>query len=285
MMVWNRTRGRYEQEESIYNLVKPNPYIEPKPPRHQSMYPHDTPPTASTFGAAAASQIMTCNLGGSYSELARNHRHIKQAATFGPKNEHYSDPTSYLAKGNKPPLPEPKRFTYRDGMKKKEGPPKLGGTLPKLDVTANSKKKNYIQLNAIAAITQKPGNRGKEEIRFMERPGYGKVPDYLDKVKREIVAEKEYIKNELEKRREQNDSSYGGMTQTRLLKDDERENLLDNLKAKWEVVNKAYQGMTHITVMDTMGKIRRKEDYENQLQQLEKAIEKMSKQYVFVEGN
>jgi hypothetical protein len=38
------------EEESIYNLI-PKEYVPPpKPKMHKSKYPHDTPPTASTFG-------------------------------------------------------------------------------------------------------------------------------------------------------------------------------------------------------------------------------------------
>jgi len=41
--------------------------------------------------------------------------------------------------------------------------------------------------------------------------------------------------------------------------------------------------MTHNIVLDTIGKIRRKEEYEGQLQTLEKSIEKLSKKFVFVQ--
>jgi len=36
-------------------------------------------------------------------------------------------------------------------------------------------------------------------------------------------------------------------------------------------------------VLDTMGSIRRKEEYEQELSKLEKSVEKLSKKYVFVE--
>ena len=68
----------------------------------------------------------------------------------------------------------------------------------------------------------------------------------------------------------------------RLLPEEERERLLIELKQKWETVNKQYQGITHIVTLDTMGKVRRKEQYENELQQIEKSIEKLSKKHVFV---
>ena len=45
------------------------------------------------------------------------------------------------------------------------------------------------------------------------------------------------------------------------------------------------QTMTHLVSLDTIGKTRRKEDYESQLQQLEKSIDKLSKKFVFVQDN
>lgn len=38
---------------------------------------------------------------------------------------------------------------------------------------------------------------------------------------------------------------------------DERENLLSALKEKWDDMNKKYQQMTHMTKLDTIGKVRR----------------------------
>ncbi len=44
---------------------------------------------------------------------------------------------------------------------------------------------------------------------------------------------------------------------TRLLPEPEREQLLEALKLKWEQANSVYQTMTHNTMMDTKGKMRR----------------------------
>ena len=37
------------EEESIYNIIPRNPEISPKKPLYKSKYPHNIPPTASTF--------------------------------------------------------------------------------------------------------------------------------------------------------------------------------------------------------------------------------------------
>jgi hypothetical protein len=116
-------------------------------------------------------------------------------------------------------------------------------------------------------------------VDYLRKPDFGKVPAYIDNVKNEITAEKEYIRQVMEREREEEEKYSPKM---RLLPENERENLLVELKQKWEAVNKQYQGITHIVTLDTMGKVRRKEQYENELQQIEKSIEKLSKKFVFV---
>jgi len=59
--------------------------------------------------------------------------------------------------------------------------------------------------------------------------------------------------------------------------------LRDGLKAKWETVNKEYQTITHLRKIDTVGLKRKKENCEKELGQLEKDIERLNKQYVFVD--
>jgi len=102
----------------------------------------------------------------------------------------------------------------------------------------------------------------------------------MKKVKKEIVAEKAYIAQAMDQERQQYEA---GEPKMRLLPEAERLRLLDNLKKKWEAVNLSYQGMTHCVVLDTIGKRARKENYENQMKQLEQSIEKMSKPHVFVQ--
>ena len=57
--------------------------------------------------------------------------------------------------------------------------------------------------------------------------------------------------------------------------DTERIQILDALKAKWDLVNKRYQKMAHVVQLDTIGMVRRKEGMEKELKQLEYDIEKL----------
>ena len=63
----------------------------------------------------------------------------------------------------------------------------------------------------------------------------------------------------------------------------ERKELIDALKKKWEIVHREYQEITHISKIDTIGKKSKKERCEAELAQLEKDIQKLTKNYIFVD--
>lgn len=56
------------------------------------------------------------------------------------------------------------------------------------------------------------------------------------------------------------------------------------LKKKWEEINKVYQGITHISKVDTIGLKRKKESCEKEMADIEKDLKKLNKLYVFVEA-
>ena len=65
---------------------------------------------------------------------------------------------------------------------------------------------------------------------------------------------------------------------------EEKATLVRSLKAKWADVNKSYQQTSVLSLasLDTIGKVKRKEQYEAELAQIEKDIEKLSKTSVYV---
>lgn len=276
----------YQQQkpdESIYSLI-PQKEVKPaKAPMYRSKFPAETAPTASTFGRAAAAQIYPTNIGGDYDVAPTNHRFKQGGATFGPQDDHYADPTSYLRKNNKPSLKAPKKFEYTDKRF-----PSVGETIANATMPNVREHKNFIAENAMAVI--KGGTRDaaltakvdQPNTNYLKKTDFGRVPKYLNKVKKEVAAEKEYIREAMAAEREM---QLAHQPKMRLLPEEERSRLLDQLKKKWEMVNKQYQGMTHLVSLDTIGKTRRKEEYESQLQQLEKSIEKLSKKFVFVQDN
>lgn len=256
--------------ESIYALIPEEKVKEAPAPRYRSKYPSNAPPTASTFGKATASQIPFANMGGDYEEMDGAHRYRKPAANFGTSKTTVS-PTAYLKKSSNPPLPAANKFAYQSTTK------------PALDTKGVPLKKlvakNYIKENALQIIMSQPKRRDDGKVDYLKKPGYGKRPEYLQQVENEIKEEQEYIRSVMM----QEDIYAQTQPKMRLLSEEDRLTLLDNLKSKWETTNQQYQLHTHCVDLDTIGKTRRKEEFESQLQQLEKNIEKMSKKNIFVQ--
>ena len=104
------------------------------------------------------------------------------------------------------------------------------------------------------------------------------MPAYLQKIKGEIMDEYEYI------RQMQQAQSEAGPPGMRLLAEEERAALVDDLKKKWDDVNVTYQQTSCLDLasLDSIGKVKRKEMLEAQLAQIEKDIEKLSKKTIYV---
>lgn len=264
------------QEESIYALIPEVQQPRPKQAMYRSKYPAATPPTASTFGRSAATSVMVTNLGGDYQSRTRNHKWKEEGANFGRNSEHYSDPTSFLKKNTKESLPSATQFSY-DNARRKPAVVKAS----EKPAVARRPSKNFIKENALNVIMAEP-KRQAPGPDYLTKKDYGQVPKYLDQVKQDITAEKEYIQNCIDAERQMYSQQPPEM---QLIPESERIELVKKLKAKWEIVNKNYQQCTHMVSLDTIGKVKRKEEFESQLKQLEKAIEKMSKDFIFVQAD
>lgn len=240
------------QEESIYCLIPPVIEPPPKPPLYRSKYP----------GAVPASK--------------------KPAATMGPLKVAAPEPTKFLKAytrdDNK--LPEPRKFDYTDAKTRKAGVPKR----EEKPVMGLVTSKNFITCNAVENILAVPKKTDVRQVSYMNKKGYGKVPAYLEKVKGEIQDEYNYIMQMQEAGGM--DESYGaeeeGYGSTRMLSENERMEMLAGLKTNWDRINKAYQTLSF--TLDTPAKKQRKEEFEAQLEQIERDIERLSKRNVFIEA-
>ena len=119
-----------------------------------------------------------------------------------------------------------------------------------------------------------PTNKDKD---YLKKRNYGKVPNYMQKIKKEIEDEYQLVREmQIEEENERDKQKF-------LMPDDERRELIAALKKKWEIVHKEYQEITHIQKIDTIGKKTKKESCEKELAQLEKDIQKLSKNFIFVD--
>jgi hypothetical protein len=63
----------------------------------------------------------------------------------------------------------------------------------------------------------------------------------------------------------------------------EKNDLIAALKKKWEVKHREYQTLTHKNKLDTLGLKEKFEACERELNQIEKDIQMLSKNYIFVD--
>jgi len=261
--------------ESIYNLIPVEMHQHAKPPRHKSKYPGTLAPTASTFGACVTSQIGTTNMGGDY-DVNSCRKFKRNSATFGPLDGRVNrpEPKKFLKKREKEfKLGQPAKFAYPDEKTRK---PKVPDRT-ELPVMGLVTSKNFIKANLLSSILQEPKKTlPQNESEVQKHAEYGKVPEYLETVKKEVQDEYNYIK-EMDSCKE---TAHAG--DVKLLPEEDKQALLRQLKDKWELINHEYQTITHLVKLDTIGKVRRKERYEADLAQLEKDIEKISKKYVLI---
>ncbi|CAD8062942.1 unnamed protein product [Paramecium sonneborni] len=263
------------QQESIYNLI-PKEYVPPpKEPMYRSAYPSGLTPTGSTFNNHTTSRPKVNNINGDF-DLARGpHTHKGQSNSLGrPKGSYKPDSTMFRLKNTgtmgSNQLPEVQQYKY---------PPSVRPPVPKKDekpIHGLKSNKNYIVTNAVENILSAP-KQIVDEKPWTEKKDYGKVPDYLTKIQQSISSEYEIIRNMHISEAEEMDKQKYLMTQEEVVQ------LKQGLKKKWESVNKEYQSITHIRMIDTVGLKRKKEQCEKELAQLEKDIEKLNKNYVFVD--
>merc|ERR1712146_769766 len=202
----------------------------------------------------------------------------KPAATMGPLKVPAPEPhkflKAYTREDNK--LPEPRKFEYSDTVQRRPPVPDRGEK-PVMGLVTS---KNFITCNAVENILAVPKKTDVRQVSYMNKKGYGKVPAYLEKVKGEIQDEYNYIMQMQEAAGEEyGEEGDGG--RTRMLSEGERVSMLNGLKTNWDRINKAYQTLSF--TLDTPAKKQRKEEFEAQLEQLERDIERLSKRNVFVE--
>eukprot|EP00933_Yihiella_yeosuensis_P061024 TRINITY_DN63847_c0_g1_i1.p1 TRINITY_DN63847_c0_g1~~TRINITY_DN63847_c0_g1_i1.p1 ORF type:complete len:275 (+),score=98.27 TRINITY_DN63847_c0_g1_i1:80-904(+) len=268
--------------ESIYNIIPPKPVIVEKPPMHKSKHSGTQPPTASTFHAKSTTCPAVSNVSGTMDQKPVKD---KSHSEFGKAPGSYrNDPTNYMKKHEKTgdkvlTLAEMKR-SHPEALAPKHLKPstRSGGPPTKAEQPVMNlvTTKNFVVANAVEVILAAPKKLPEAAKDYMKKEDYGKVPKYLTHIKKDIDAEYQYIQ---ELQQQQYEAEAARM---RPMSEDERQGMLEGLKAKWEQVNTAYQAGTHITKLDTTGKIRRKEKCEAELMQIEKDIEKLSKRNITV---
>lgn len=281
--------------ESIYNLIPKPPSKEIKKAMYRSKYDPNAPITGSTFGLHGTS----CIAGRGVNELKKI---CAISSTFGPTKSTSppSDPSHFLKKGSgtaknltsNPSKPPPRIQKSKRTLQKQKPPVPSSADKPIQGLVTS---RNFITANAIEAIISTPKKRQEKDVDYLKKEDYGKIPQYLSKVKKDIQREHQLVdqcvkdhhgasssvsskNNDINSRNgsmdkdvQEEDSKFEAMDEQ------ERRELISALKCKWDEVNSTYQKICHRVSIDSLGDIKRKEAQEAELQQLENDIEKLSK--------
>ena len=116
-------------------------------------------------------------------------------------------------------------------------------------------------------------------MRYTTKKDYGKVPTYMTKIKKEIDEEYKVVKEMQAQEEEMREK------EKYLIPDEERKQLIDALKKKWDVLHHEYQGIiTRVSKTNPLGLKTMKENLEKEMAQIEKDIDKLNKNYIFVDA-
>ncbi|KAI8814112.1 calmodulin-binding-domain-containing protein [Cladochytrium replicatum] len=227
-------------EESVYKLI---PEHIP-PPEKQKMY-------RSKFAKQARDEFFSG---------------MKTAASMGPAKVKLGGPEEFVRRGDRERNAAPVTKFDPDRTIRKDPVPKTPGK------SLGATGKDFINLNALeminSAATRKIDNR--PQYRF--KKDYGKTPTYIQQRNADSERSRELHAAELEEM-QQHSLGKGKEGYVRL-PEEERFRILGGLKANWEKLNSDYQKLS-LTV-DTVPKIARKVNMEQQLKQLESHIQKFS---------
>jgi hypothetical protein len=249
--------------ESIYNLIKIPQREVPKGPMYQSKF----------RGVETVDK--------NYSTL-KAAKEKKPAATFGPAKVSLNPPHEFTKKRSKNfELADPKPFVRDRGLAAGGAP----STTRRPPIPARDERplmgikttKNFVTANAVEAILSVPRKPAETDFDYTRKPDFGRAPAYLSKVKEEVAAEKDYVRQWQEQRSLAEQEAASNMS---ILSEEERQHLLDGMKKSWEALNKAYQTLSFS--VDTPAKRIRKEEYEREMQSLEKDIQRLSRNYILV---
>eukprot|EP00294_Goniomonas_avonlea_P003946 CAMPEP_0114552792 /NCGR_PEP_ID=MMETSP0114-20121206/7309_1 /TAXON_ID=31324 /ORGANISM="Goniomonas sp, Strain m" /LENGTH=260 /DNA_ID=CAMNT_0001737683 /DNA_START=257 /DNA_END=1039 /DNA_ORIENTATION=+ len=252
-----RRFSRYEDEpeESVYALIpQPAPRVV-KEPLYRSIHPGEV---------TAFKQTAKEHLGGG----------VGAARTMG-KLVSKPQPNQYLPKYSRtaplPPVSKDRPWNRSERTAHEKKPP-----IPTRDdrpVMGLVSQKNYITANAVDNILAVPKRPARNDIDYLKKADFGKVPPYLGRVKQQVEDEYRMIEEMQEQQRQDEDKLT-------MMGEMERAAIVEGLKANWERINKEYQTLSF--TLDTPAKKKRKEEYESMLEQIEQDIKRLSKKFVFV---
>ena len=160
--------------------------------------------------------------------------------------------------------------------KRKPGIPR--GNDPKaVPVHGLKTNKNFVVSNAVQVITNSSPSAtaiNKQTTRYVNKKNYGKSPEYLKDIKQQIEEEKEVLRDFMQHIVTDNNDNDEEQQRGEQLPEQDRLNLLKQLKRKWGATNREFQ---KIIDCSSNTKMRLKENLERQLKAIEQDIQLLSR--------
>ncbi|CAD8086701.1 unnamed protein product [Paramecium sonneborni] len=264
-------------EESIYNIIIEDPIPHKRQKKYKSQFPGTIQPSYSTFGNQS-NVIQVKNISGDYQLSSR--RYASESGTIGKTKTQQLSPIKprimgtnnldeWIEKGS---IVRSREFTNSHRNKLKPLVPK-SNEKPTMGLQSN---RNFIATNKIDVILKSP-KQIQEQPNWLTKKDYGSIPLYLSQIKDQL--QQSYLEQQDYAKRQQEAEN----DKLQLLPEQELQQIREGLKQRYDEVNKQYQQYTHLKKFDTVGLKRRKEQFEKELIQIEKDMDKMKKQYVFIE--
>jgi hypothetical protein len=260
----------YDEDESIYNVIPQSQQAAARAKRYHSKHNHTVPPSFSTFGFQGTSKVIGNVAGEKEEKHDGTHPSKKPAGTFGRTVSTTVNPKQFLRKTEGVRDTTKEKFEHKHEIVKPPIPSRSDRPVMGL-----STDKNFVVANAVEAILAAPKKVVEEEARAVDKGGYGKVPAYIQRVKRELSTRKEYSTKALLSAAEQ-----AADNELHELSPEEVEELRAGLKARYTQVQKQFATLSF--ALETASQLRSKEMLEKQLTQLEQAMAKLNKRHVFV---
>ncbi|SBT78276.1 conserved Plasmodium protein, unknown function [Plasmodium ovale] len=257
-------------EDNAYNMIKKSDETKIKKILYKSIHNPNLLPSYSTFNLRGKRYNIS-NVAGELVKKVEKQKKVKDLQTSCDKK--------ILKKGEKnekiPSLNEIKKInptllTVKKKKKKFKDPVPDRNDIPLMNLTADV---DYVYDNAVQVINTKPVEKKKKEGKMLldedplRKEDYGKISPYLIKIKNELK-EKENLKKQ------------DVIDEEKVAKELElkKESILAELKNKYNEINKEYLKISHVVDINSVRKLKKKENYEKELNQLEKDILKLEKQ-------
>ncbi|KAG5477900.1 hypothetical protein LSCM4_05292 [Leishmania orientalis] len=236
------------------------------------------PPTASTFGIHGTSAVVA-NVGGEYTGASVHPAH-KPIGTFGREVASTVTPENFLRKNEGPltasrgaPTVNNSAFKKSDCHHQKTKPDvPLRNERPVMGLRT---EKNFVVANAVENTMAVPTKvMPAPRPRATDRVDFGKVPQYITEIKGDLNARKEMLED-------LKAADRAAQERWSELSPSELAQLRDGLQRRWDCLNKDYQ-TRGFSKLETPSQRAHQELVEKQLVAVEFAMQKLSRQHVFV---